>query len=124
MSRLSSVPRLAGTDLHMPLRSADSVDTAWIVGQTGDPALVRVADLLLATVRVALALNRLATDLVVLGISEEFSLARAHRDVVVRSALCVASTEDQIARFLTLCLPDVVLHASLVVRAIVVGYAT
>lgn len=122
-SRFSSVPWLAGTNLHVPLRGADSINTARIVRQAGDSTLVSVADLLLAALVVVLALDRLTADLVVLRVPEEPALAGAHCTVVVSSAFGVASAENQVASFVTLRLANVVLDAPLVVRAIVVESA-
>lgn len=85
---------------------------------------MRVTNLLSAAVIVDLTFDRLASNLVVFRISEESRLARANSNVIIRFALGVASTEEQIASFLTFCLSNVVLDASFVVRTVVVGYAT
>ena len=62
----------------MSLRSAYSINAARIMRQTSNSTLVGVTDLLFAAVIVALALDRLAADLVILGVPEELRLAGAH----------------------------------------------
>lgn len=110
--------------LNVLLSRANCVDPAGITGKASDSTLVGVANLLPGAIFVRLALDRLATDLIVLGISEESRFAGANRDVIVRLASRVPPAEQQVARFATLRLADVVLHASLVLEAIVVRRAT
>lgn len=108
----------------MSLCSANSINAARIVGQAGDPTLVSITDFLSAAIIVTLALDGLTTDLIVFSVSKETSFTRAHRLVIVGSTLSVASTEDQVARFLAFCLSNVVFNAPFVVITIVVGCAT
>lgn len=108
----------------MLLCRANCVDPARITGETSDSTLVGIANLLPGAIFVRLALDRLATDLIVLWITKESRFAGANRDVVVRLASRVPPAEEQVARFATLRLANVVLHASLVVEAIVVRRAT
>lgn len=108
----------------MLLRRANGVNPARITGEASDSTFVGVANLLPGAILVRLALDRLATDLIVLGISKESRFAGANRDVFVRLAFRVPPAEDQVARFATLRLANVVLHASFVVGAIAIRRAT
>ena len=118
--RVSRVAWLTGADLSVSLGRADGVLTTRIVCQTGYSADVHFANLLVRAVAVGGALDRLAANLVAVGLAEEACLARTVSQVIVDSALGVATASDQIARFLTLSLAHVVVHASLVVLAIVI----
>lgn len=110
--------------LNVLLCRANRVHAARIAGETSYSTLVGVADLLPGAILVRLALDGLAADLIVLGIPEESGFAGANGGVIVRLASSVPPAEEQVARFATLRLANVVLHASLVVRAIVVRRAT
>lgn len=124
MSRLSRVTWLTRADLNVLLCRANRVHAARIAGETSYSTLVGVADLLPGAILVRLALDGLAADLIVLGVPEESGFAGANGGVIVRLASSVPPAEEQVARFATLRLANVVLHASLVVRAIVVRRAT
>lgn len=110
--------------LNVLLCRANRVHAARIAGETSYSTLVGVADLLPGAILVRLALDGLAADLIVLGVPEESGFAGANGGVIVRLASSVPPAEEQVARFATLRLANVVLHASLVVRAIVVRRAT
>ena len=84
--------------LNVLLSRANCVDPAGVTGKASDSTLVGVANLLPGAIFVRLALDRLASR--------------------------VPPAEQQVARFATLRLADVVLHASLVLEAIVVRRAT
>lgn len=77
----------------MFLRCANSIYTARIMGEAGDSTSVQIADLLLTTVIVDFALDRLTANFVVSGISEEARFAGARCDVIIRLAFGVTATE-------------------------------
>lgn len=81
----------------MFLRRANGVHAAWIMRETGDSASVQVADLLLGAVIVRLALDRLAADFVIFGISEKAGFAGTRSGMVISLAFGVTAAEYQVA---------------------------
>lgn len=69
--------------------------------QTGDSALIAVANLLVATLIVRLALDRLTADLVVVLVSKETCSTATRSTVALGSALGVPTAQYQVAGFVT-----------------------
>lgn len=86
----------------MFLRCANGVHATRIVRETSNSTSMMIADLLLCTVIVDLTFDRLTANLVVLSVSEEATLTRTRRGVIISLAFGVTAAEYHVANSTTL----------------------
>jgi len=86
-----------GNHLDVFLRRANGVHATWIMRETGDPASVQIADLLLGAIIIDLAFDWLAADLIIFGVTEEAGFAGTRCGMIVRLAFGVTTAEHQVA---------------------------
>lgn len=111
----SRVSRLTRANLNMFFCCANGVHATGIVRETSDSASVIVANLLLCTVIVDLAFDRLAANFVVFSVSEETVLTGTRRGVIIRLTFGVTAAEYYVTSFTTLRLSNIILNTFFVV---------
>lgn len=86
----------------MFLRCANGVHATRIVCETSDSTSMMIADFFLCTVIVDLTFDRLTANFVVFSVSEEATLTRTRRGVIISFAFGVTAAEYHVANSATL----------------------